>query len=254
MNLEQQIQRAAKLISSAHNIVAMTGAGISTPSGIPDFRSANSGVWDSVDPLSVASIHAFRQDPEALYHWIQPLARLFIEAEPNPAHYALAELEARGKLNAIITQNIDNLHREAGSLTVYELHGHLREVTCTRCYRVEKADDLFRAFAETGEVPRCRCNGVFKPNAILFGEQLPMNEFVSARLAVEAADLIIITGSSLEVAPASDLPDIALQQGIPIIIINQQPTFLDAHAALVIRGDVADILPQVVERVAAPQG
>ncbi|MCB0211140.1 MAG: NAD-dependent deacylase [Anaerolineae bacterium] len=254
MNVEQQIQRAAEFISSAHNIVAMTGAGISTPSGIPDFRSADSGVWDNVDPLSVASIHAFRQNPEALYHWIQPLARLFLEAKPNPAHYALAELETQGKLKAIVTQNIDDLHRKAGSLTVYELHGHLREVTCTRCYRVEEASALFQSFVETGEVPRCGCQGVFKPNAILFGEQLPMNAFVSARLAIEAADLMVITGSSLEVAPASDLPEIALERGIPVIIINRQPTFLDTHADLVIRGDVAEILPKVVEMVAAPQG
>lgn len=254
MNLEQQIQHAAELISDAKSVVAMTGAGISTPSGIPDFRSADSGLWDTVDPLSVASIHAFRQDPEAFYHWIHPLARLFAEAEPNPAHYALTELEAQGTLKAIITQNIDNLHRKAGSQTVYELHGHLRQVTCTRCYRVEEATELFQTFVKTGAVPRCRCNGVFKPNAILFGEQLPMNEFVSARLAVEVAGLMLITGSSLEVAPASDLPEIALDSGIPVIIINQQPTFLDSRAQLVIRGDVAEILPQVVDRVTVPQG
>ncbi|MCB0164938.1 MAG: NAD-dependent deacylase [Anaerolineae bacterium] len=254
MNLEQQIQRAAQLIGHAHNIVAMTGAGISTPSGVPDFRSADSGLWDEVDPLSVASIHAFRQNPERFYHWIHPLARLLAEAEPNPAHYALAHLEAQSKLKAVITQNVDNLHRSAGSQTVYELHGHLREVTCTRCYSVAAAADLFQQFVETGAIPRCRCGGIFKPNAILFGEQLPMNEFVSARLAVEAADLMFIIGSSLEVAPASDLPEIALDNGIPVIIINQQPTFLDPRAELVIRGNVAEILPQVVELIAAPQG
>ena len=254
MNIEQQIQRAARLVVQARTIVAMTGAGISTPSGIPDFRSADSGLWDNVDPLSVASIHAFRQNPEGFYKWIHPLARLLAEAEPNPAHYALANLEAQAKLTAVITQNIDNLHRHAGSQTVYELHGHVREVTCTRCYRVEEATDLFQRFVETGEVPRCRCGGVFKPNAILFGEQLPMNEFVSARLAVEAADLMIIIGSSLEVAPASDLPEIALDNGVPVIIINQHSTFLDSRADLVIRGNVAEILPQVVDLIAAPQG
>lgn len=252
MNLEQQIQYAAKLISSAKSIVAMTGAGISTPSGIPDFRSADSKLWATTDPLSVASIHAFRQNPAAFYNWIHPLARLFVEAEPNPAHYALAELEAQGKLKAVITQNIDDLHRRAGSQTVYELHGHLREMTCTRCYRVEKATQFFQTFVETGQIPRCDCNGVFKPNAILFGEQLPMNEFVSARLAVESADLMIIIGSSLEVVPASDLPDIALEHNVPVIIINQQPTFLDPHANLVIRGNVADILPQVVNVTTTP--
>lgn len=254
MNFEQQIQRAAQLIDQAQSIVAMTGAGISTPSGIPDFRSADSGLWDKIDPLSVASIHAFRQNPERFYHWIHPLARRLAEAEPNPAHFALADLETQTKLKAVITQNVDNLHRSAGSQTVYELHGHLRDVTCIRCYRVEAAADLFQRFVETGEAPRCQCGGIFKPNAILFGEQLPMHEFVSARLAVEAADLMIIIGSSLEVAPASDLPEIALENGIPVIIINQQPTFLDSRAELVIRGDVAEILPQVVNLIAAPQG
>lgn len=254
MNLEQQIQQAAERIGGANKIVAMSGAGISTPSGIPDFRSPNSGLWDAVDPLSVASIHAFRQNPEAFYNWIHPLARRFAEAEPNPAHYALAELEAQGKLSAVITQNIDDLHQKAGSQTVYELHGHLREVTCTRCYRVETAADLFQNFVSTGAVPRCSCKGVFKPNAILFGEQLPMQAFVSARLAVEAADLVIIAGSSLEVAPASDLPEIALDHGIPMLIINKHSTFLDSRAELVIRGDVAEVLPQVVAQLTALQG
>lgn len=247
MKLSQQIQLASKLIDDASNIVALTGAGVSTISGIPDFRSPDSGVWDTVDPLAVASIHAFRQNPQTFYNWVHPLSKLFLQAKPNPAHYALAQLERRGKLKAVITQNIDNLHTQAGSQTVYELHGHLREVTCTQCYQVQEAADILQKFVQDGEVPRCpNCGGVLKPNAILFGEQLPMQEFVAAQMATEAADLMLIVGSSLEVTPASDLPLTALDNGAKIIIINYQPTYLDSRADLVIRGDVAQILPQIV--------
>lgn len=248
--LDQQIQQCAELISQAANLVAMTGAGISTPSGIPDFRSPNSGLWDQVNPLAVASIHAFRQSPEKFYEWIYPLTRQFLEAEPNPAHYALTNLEQQGKLKAIITQNIDDLHRRAGSQTVYELHGHVREVVCTRCYRVQEAAQVFDKFVNDRQVPRCSCGGVLKPNTILFGEQLPVQEFVAAQLALKQADLLFVVGSSLEVAPASDLPQLALENEASLVIINLQSTYLDSKADVVIRGNVAEVLPRIVERVA----
>jgi NAD-dependent deacetylase len=250
MELNQQIYQAAGLINEANYIVAMTGAGISTPSGVPDFRSPDSGLWRHVDPLSVASIYAFRQRPQAFYDWIHPIAHVFMEAKPNPAHYALVELEDYGKLKAVITQNIDNLHQQAGSKTVYELHGHLREATCTRCYMVQEAAFVFKKFVNEGQIPRCHCGGILKPNVILFGEQLPVQEFVLAQLALKEADLMMIIGSSLEVAPASDLPELALEKGIKVIIVNQQPTYLDSRADLVIRGDVAEVLPRIVALVA----
>jgi NAD-dependent deacetylase len=248
--LDQKIQLAAKLIREANNIVVMTGAGISTPSGIPDFRSPNSGLWDHVDPLSVASIFAFRQNPQVFFDWIRPLAPKFMEAEPNPAHYALVELEKAGKVSAIITQNIDDLHGRAGSNNVIELHGHLREATCIRCYQVTEGDPLFRQFLQDGVIPKHECGGVYKPNVILFGEQLPMKEYVAAQLAVKEADLMLVVGSSLEVAPASDLPEMALDSGAKIIIINHQPTSLDGQADAVIHADIAEVLPQVVALVA----
>ncbi len=251
MELSQQIQQAAAIIKKARNVVAMTGAGISTISGIPDFRSPNSGVWDSVDPLAVASIHAFRQNPKAFYNWIHPLSSLFMQAEPNAAHYALAQLERSGHLKAVVTQNIDNLHHRAGSKTVFELHGHLREVTCVQCYRVQPADGILRQFVDDAQVPRCpECGGVLKPNTILFGEQLPMQEFVAAQMAIEAADVLLIVGSSLEVAPASDLPLVALDNGAKIVIINYQPTYLDSRAELVIRDNSALVLPQIAAALA----
>jgi NAD-dependent deacetylase len=247
MTTNQAIQDAAEIIISSKYIVAMTGAGISTPSGIPDFRSPDSGLWDQVDPLEVASIYAFRQNPRIFYDWIHPLSRSVLEAKPNPAHYALVELERQGKLRAIITQNIDDLHSKAGSQTLFELHGHLRDVTCIQCYRVQDSSAIFEKFVEDGRTPTCRhCGGVLKPNVIFFGEQLPMQEFVSAQLAIKNADLIIVVGSSLEVAPASDLPELALENGAKLIIINHQPTFLDSRADVIVRGDIAELLPQIV--------
>ena len=249
-SLSQQIRQASNLISQARHIVAMTGAGISTRSGIPDFRSPDSGLWDTADPLAVASIFAFRQNPEAFYNWIHPLAGQLLNAQPNPAHYALAELERADKLQAVITQNFDGLHRKAGSKTVYELHGNLREATCIRCYQAQAASQIFEKFVQDGQIPHCDCGGILKPNVILFGEQLPMREFVAAQLAVKAADLMLLVGSSLEVAPASDLPTLALKNRARLIIINYQPTYLDRKADLVIRADVAEVLPQIIELVA----
>jgi len=251
MDINDQIQQAAKLISRASNIVALTGAGISTPSGIPDFRSSNSGLWDEVDPLSVASIYAFRRNPQRFYDWIHSLSHLVLEAKPNAAHFALAELEHQGKLKAVVTQNIDNLHQKAGSKTVHELHGHLRKFTCIRCYRVQDSNPILEKFIEDKQVPRCSCgrNGVLKPNVTLFGEQLPVQPFVAAQAALSEADLVIITGSSLEVAPVSDLPEVALKNGASLIIINYQPTYLDSSADVLIRGDVAEVLPGIIDLV-----
>jgi NAD-dependent deacetylase len=239
------------LIKQAKKLVAMTGAGISTPSGIPDFRSPDSGVWDRTDPLAVASIFAFRQSPAQFYNWIRPMAGKLLEAQPNPAHYALAALENEGKLQAIITQNIDDLHTKAGSKTVYELHGNLREATCVQCYEVQESTVVFDKFVQDGQIPRHHCGGVLKPNVILFGEQLPVREFVAAQMAVKQADLMLVVGSSLEVAPASDLPELALENGAKLIIVNYQRTHLDNRADVVIHADVAQILPQILELVVA---
>jgi NAD-dependent deacetylase len=251
MALAQQIQKATKLISQANHAVALTGAGVSTESGIPDFRSPDSGIWNNDDPFTVASIHAFRHNPEPFFRWIHPLSSLLLHAAPNPAHVALAKLEQLGRLTAIITQNIDNLHTKAGSNTVIELHGHIRQATCTQCYVVENADPILKKFVEDAQVPRCRhCGGVLKPNMILFGEELPMKEFVAAQMALESADLVIVAGSSLEVTPVSDLPWIALENGAQLIIINYQPTYLDDQADVIIRENVATVLPQIIDTLA----
>jgi len=246
----ERVSEVVRLLKHSRSAIAFTGAGISTMSGIPDFRSPHSGLWTQVDPMAVASIYGFRQNPAAFYEWVYSLARKSIEAEPNPAHYALAELEKRGFLHAVITQNIDMLHARAGSKCIYELHGHLREATCTHCFTVYAGEPILQQFLEDRQIPRCpACGGVIKPNVILFGEQLPFAELQAAQKAARHADLMLIVGSSLEVAPASDLPNQTLRHGGRLVIINIEPTHLDHLASVVLHADAAEILPEVVRRL-----
>jgi NAD-dependent deacetylase len=248
----EAIEQAAQLLKASRSIVAFTGAGISTPSGIPDFRSAHSGLWNDVDPLQVASIYGFRQNPQAFYDWIRPLAHLTMAAQPNAAHYAIARLEQTGCFRAVITQNIDMLHSKAGSTTIFELHGHLREATCIHCFTIYAAEPIINQFLADRLVPHCpKCGGVLKPNVILFGEQLPIKQLLGAQDAARKADAMLIVGSSLEVAPASDIPVLARRVGAKIIIVNLDSTPADNMADLVIRADAAEILPKIVNRLEA---
>jgi NAD-dependent deacetylase len=247
MNVNADIHRAAELIHASRHAVAFTGAGHSTPSGIPDFRSPDSGLWEKANPMLVASIWSFRLQPQRFYEWVRPLVRLTLGAQPNPAHQALAELEQMGKLQAVITQNIDNLHQRAGSRRVLALHGDMEQATCIRCYKVVPAGPMIDQFMEDGVVPRCSCGGVMKPNVILFGEQLPVRVLNEAYKEVRRADLMIVAGSSLEVRPAADLPFLALESGARLVVVNLSATPADAHADVVLHADVADALPCIVE-------
>ena len=245
---------AVTLLRGARQAVAFTGAGISTPSGIPDFRSST-GLWQQYDPLEVASIGAFRRDPARFYAWIRPLARDILQARPNPAHRALAQLEQAGRLHAVITQNIDGLHQQAGSRRVIEVHGGLQRMVCLDCgWRGPAAPFLTPAFLEGDALPRCpRCEAVLKPDATLFGEALPAAAWRAAQEAVQQADVVLVAGSSLEVLPAGHLPAQAYRNGAAVIIVNLQPTFMDVHAAAVLRGDVAQVLPALVQAVLEPR-
>jgi len=237
----------AEWIQQSKYLVAFTGAGISTPSGIPDFRSPESGLWNGVDPYEVASIFGFRRNPQAFYDWVRPLVHITSEAQPNPAHLALVELEKMGKLKSIITQNIDMLHTKAGNTTVFELHGNSDRATCIQCFSEFDGKPILEKFAEDGEVPRCpKCNGIIKPNFILFGEQLPYEQLLGAKKASRAADLMLVIGSSLEVVPASELPLLAKRNGAKVVIINSEPTPLDKQVDLLVHGDVAEILPAII--------
>lgn len=241
--LWQGVQEAARLLRQARHAVALTGAGISTPSGVPDFRSPETGLWRHVNPLLVASIWAFRVSPRKFFDWMRPLAGTLLEARPNPAHEALARLEEAGLLQAVVTQNIDGLHQKAGSRTVLELHGHIRTATCTRCYRTHPSEGFIGAYLETGEIPHCECGGILKPDVILLGEALPREAYNQAVQQMRTCDLLLVLGTSLEVAPASELPFVAQQRGVPVIVVNLEPTPLDALAAVVLRADVARVLP-----------
>jgi NAD-dependent deacetylase len=254
VNTEYDFERAAALIRQSRHMIALTGAGHSTPSGIPDFRSPHSGLWEKANPMLVASIWAFRLNPKTFYEWIRPLVRTLFDASPNAAHVALADLEAMGYLKAVITQNIDNLHQRAGSRRVLELHGHLREATCTRCYRVVPIDPVLEQTVLSGRIPHCECGGVLKPNVILFGEQLPVRVFNEAMAEAQNCDLILIAGSSLEVTPAADIPFVALESGAKAIVVNFEPTCIDDRADVVIHGDVAVVLPAIVDAVKRAEG
>ncbi len=251
MNQEQdfRINQAIELIKESRRAVALTGAGISTPSGIPDFRSPGSGLWEEYDLMAVASIEAFERRPQDFYNWIHPLAQLSLEAHPNPAHIALVVLEKHGPLQAVITQNIDMLHHRAGSEKVYEVHGHLRQATCMGCGLVIEAEALLHEFVVTREVPLCElCGSVMKPNVTLYGEMPPFSVLRGAEIWARTCDLMLVAGTSLEVVPVSDLPLMAKQLGARLVIVNLSETYADQLADVVIRGDVADVLP----RLAAP--
>lgn len=242
------IRKAIDLLRQSQHATALTGAGISTPSGIPDFRSPGSGAWENVDPMEVASIYAFRHQPEAFYHWLRPLTDLLRTAQPNAAHVALAQLETHGPLQSVITQNIDALHTKAGSRTVHEVHGHLRQATCLQCKYQYDARPFLQAFADFGELPRCPdCAGVLKPDVILFGEMLPAREMRAAQREAAVCDLMLVAGSSLEVAPVADLPMLTRQSGASLIIVNFTETYADQWADVVIHADVAEILPKLAE-------
>lgn len=244
------VRRAADLLRGARTAVALTGAGLSTPSGIPDFRSAGTGLWELVDPMTVASLTSFRYDAEAFFSFLRPLASQILLAVPNRAHRALARLEQAGRLVGVITQNIDELHQKAGSRQVLEVHGNVRRATCIACYQEVEAGPYLDQFIRDGAIPRCpECGAVLKPNVILFGEQLPRAPFEEARSWCAAADLLLVAGSSLEVTPVSRLPQIALEAGARLIIINREPTYLDPRADAVFREDLVEILPELAKEV-----
>jgi NAD-dependent deacetylase len=240
------IEQAVAILGQSKYAVALTGAGISTASGIPDFRSRTSGLWAQYDPMEVASFTGFKRNPQDFYNWILPLLDTIMTAEPNAAHQALAQLEAYGPLKAIITQNIDALHGKAGSKNVHEIHGHTREVTCLRCYGTYKTDIVLSGYLVTGAVPRCpSCGGVLKPNVILFGELLPVGVLNQSRKQARLCDVMLAVGSSLEVAPAGDLPLLAKHSGARLIIVTLSETYLDYLADVVIHADVVEVLPQL---------
>jgi NAD-dependent protein deacetylase/lipoamidase len=235
--------RLAELVRAARSVIALTGAGISVPSGIPDFRSPGTGLWENVDPMEVAHIDVFRADPERFWHFYGKRFQTLEGKRPNRAHEALAQMEQAGLLNAVITQNIDRLHARAGSKELIEVHGTIAHSSCLRCgVRYPLAEVRERQATDAAGVPRCDCDTALKPDVVLFGEYLPVDAIEPAQQLALGADLMLCIGSSLEVYPVAQLPELTLGAGGMIAILTQGPTPFDRQATVRMSGDVVEEL------------
>jgi NAD-dependent deacetylase len=239
-------EKLAELIRESSCTVALTGAGISVPSGIPDFRSPGTGLWEKVDPMEVAHIDAFRRDPARFWGFYRPRFQTLGDKLPNPAHEALAELERRGLLEGVITQNIDMLHVKAGSERVVEVHGSIRTASCFDCGETYGIDRVEGLFDERGAAVCTECQGNVKPDVVLFGEMLPAAAMAEAEELASRAELMVCVGSSLEVYPVAGLPSVTLARGGRLAIVTQGPTPYDGDAAVRLQSDVAEDLTAVL--------
>lgn len=233
------VEKLAKTLRRARHIAVLTGAGISTESGIPDFRSP-SGLYRTVTGAELFDIGFFDENPAEFYRIIGPMYRTILAAKPNIGHLALSGLEKLGKTVTVATQNIDGLHRRAGSTNVCEIHGSMATLTCRACGRLYDSP-RFEKTLFIGEVLRCECGGVLKPDITFFGEGLPHDAFLAAQIAFESADLALILGTSLAVYPAASLPSLR-KSAVPLVIVNNTPTPLDDEAALVIHAPLGETL------------
>lgn len=247
------VEELAALIEENQPCVALTGAGVSTESGIPDFRSPT-GMWAEFDPLEYATLGAFEADPEKVWRFYAPRFSMLTEAESNPAHRALAELELYGLVSAVITQNIDLLHERAGSREVIEVHGSIRSSTCPACGAQYPLDEVLALLKEGAGAPRCTaCGAVLKPGVVFFDELLPETAIDRAYELAGHAQLLLVVGSSLEVWPVAELPVVTLRAGGKLAIVNEGPTSVDDRAHLKLDGKAGDILREVVTLIRPPR-
>jgi NAD-dependent deacetylase len=238
----------AELIRAADSVVALTGAGISVPSGIPDFRSPGTGLWANVDPMEVAHIDAFHRDPKRFWSFYGERFQTLEDKQPNRAHEVLAELERAGLLDAVITQNVDRLHARAGSSDLVEVHGSISHSSCLSCDRRYPIGEVRARHVDDAEgMPRCDCGAVLKPDVVLFGEYLPKGALLRAQQLSSEADLMLCIGSSLEVYPVAQLPELTLASGGSVAIVTQGPTPFDSAAAVRMGGDVVAELESLAE-------
>ena len=241
---QRKIEKFAELLSKARHVACLSGAGMSTESGIPDFRSTQ-GLYRTMTSDEVFDIDCFRRSPERFYSVIGPLYEAILAAKPNAGHLALAELSSRcGKTVSIATQNIDGLHQKAGSPIVHEVHGTMATLTC-RCCGAKKNCDEFTEELKSGKVLRHSCGGVFKPDITFYGENLPEKAYMDSLAAMRSADLVIVLGTSLKVYPAAALPSYR-KGGVPLVIINRTPTDSDDDATLLFHDGIGEVLPEAV--------
>jgi len=245
--MKTKILKAAEVIKKSRNLIALTGAGISVESGIPDFRSAG-GLWDKYDPAVYATIEAFNKMPGKVWEMIFDMIDLTAKADPNPGHRAMAELEAMGLLKSIITQNIDNLHQKGGSKNVIEYHGNSSRLVCLRCgsdFGIEE----YRIFER--EIPNCKnCQRILKPSVIFFGEMIPQKALFESQFLADSADAVLVVGTSAIVYPAAGIPETAKENGAVIIEVNIEETVLSGGVTdIFIQGSSGIILPDLLEAV-----
>jgi NAD-dependent deacetylase len=243
------IEKAARTILDSHLTIALTGAGISVESGIPDFRSKG-GLWDRFDPEEYATIYAFQDDPEKVWRMLKEMEQIVADARPNAAHTGLAELEQMGLLKSVLTQNVDNLHQEAGSRDVIEYHGNSKSFTCLWCNKKYDYED------KRGEYPpRCECGNILKPDVIFFGEAIPSLAMVRSSQLASTCQALLIIGTSAVVSPFNILPRQAKQVGATIIEINLEKTVLtNSITDIFLQGKATEQVSQVVSAVKALQG
>jgi NAD-dependent deacetylase len=238
------LDRLCDYLTQAKSAIALTGAGISADSGIPTFRGLQ-GLWEKYDIMEYAHIDAFRRDPAKVWRMLSELDQTILGARPNPAHTALAQLETMGLLKMVVTQNVDNLHQDAGSREVVEFHGNAKRFCCLECRTPATREDVEKSIP-----PKCVCGGLVKPDVIFFGEAIPWAANVKAFEAAKQADLVLVVGTSALVAPASEIPVVAGMSGAKVVEINREETVLTHQVSdLFLKGSAAEILPAAVERI-----
>lgn len=240
----QAIRELATLVRERQPVVVLTGAGISTESGIPDFRSAT-GLWAEYDPMEYATVRAFRRDPVKVWEFYALRFSVLTEAQPNAGHFALAELERRGLVEAIVTQNIDGLHQSAGSRDVLEVHGSIRTAVCLECGERVPLEQVVAALQDRPAPPCPRCGAILKPDVVMFGELLPEAPMLRAIELARTAGLLLAVGSSLEVYPVAELPEETVAAGGTLAIVNRGSTRFDTLAEVRIDGTAGETLAAV---------
>ncbi|MFX1430107.1 MAG: NAD-dependent deacetylase [Promethearchaeota archaeon] len=249
-SLEEKIKKLADLILYSNNIVALTGAGMSTESGIADFRSPGTGLWEKVDPYEFASIHSYIANTSKNLQFMLETGKQIFKARPNKGHKALTKLQKLGKLKGVLTQNIDRLHHKAKTKNIVEFHGNAYEAKCMTCGQIYEITFMVNQVMTGNYSPSCeKCRGMLKPNAIFFGEPLESQTFEAADKMLEECDLILVLGSSLVVYPVAWYPPRVLATGAKLAIINIQETDMDSAADVVIHEKIGDVLPKVVDIV-----
>lgn len=248
MQYHGQITRLANLLKQCNHNFALTGAGISTESGIPDFRSPGTGLWSKIDPMKEATLSALRRDPKRFYEINLPRWVTFTEAKPNDAHVALARLEKSGYIKGVITQNVDGLHRKAGSEKVWEVHGHFRTCHCMQCAKSYPFDLLVTKFNNNQNPPLCdACRGILRPDVVLFEDQMS-EDFFQASQVLSGCQLMIVVGSSLQVYPVANLPSLTRL----LVIINREATPWDNRAELVLHYATGQVFRDLMAELSEP--